>query len=182
MATHSSFLAWRISGTGEPDRLPSMGSHRVGHDWSDLAAADQKSTFYRVHGIGFFLFSFVFFPSLFPPLLPHPFFLSFILFLPLQPDRGPLEGRDCILFINVFPHTCLTWSRHFINLWEMKEWSNEWMNKTSFTNHYSWLQGDSQSTPVLTPQSINSGGNQISESWKAKSFPKRASFLAWLRC
>ena len=39
MATHSSVLAWRIPGTGEPDGLPSMGSHRVGHDWSDLAAA-----------------------------------------------------------------------------------------------------------------------------------------------
>ena len=39
MATHSSVLAWRISGTGEPGRLPSMGSHRVRHDWSDLAAA-----------------------------------------------------------------------------------------------------------------------------------------------
>ena len=33
-----SVLAWRIPGTGEPDGLPSMGSHRVGHDWSDLAA------------------------------------------------------------------------------------------------------------------------------------------------
>ena len=32
MATHSSVLAWRISGIGEPDELPSMGSHRVGHD------------------------------------------------------------------------------------------------------------------------------------------------------
>ena len=32
MATHSSVLAWRIPGTGEPDRLPSMGLHRVGHD------------------------------------------------------------------------------------------------------------------------------------------------------
>ena len=32
MATHSSVLAWRIPGTGEPGRLPSMGSHRVGHD------------------------------------------------------------------------------------------------------------------------------------------------------
>ena len=40
MATHSSVLAWRIPGTGEPGGLPSMGSHRVGHDWSDLAAAD----------------------------------------------------------------------------------------------------------------------------------------------
>ena len=39
MATHSSILAWRIPGTGEPGGLPSMGSHRVGHDWSDLAAA-----------------------------------------------------------------------------------------------------------------------------------------------
>ena len=39
MATHSSGLAWRIPGTGEPGGLLSMGSHRVGHDWSDLAAA-----------------------------------------------------------------------------------------------------------------------------------------------
>ena len=38
MATHASVLAWRISGTGEPGGLPSMGSHRVGQDWSDLAA------------------------------------------------------------------------------------------------------------------------------------------------
>ena len=37
MATHSSVLAWRIPGMGEPGGLPSMGSHRVGHDWSDLA-------------------------------------------------------------------------------------------------------------------------------------------------
>ena len=39
MATHSSVLAWRIPGMEEPDGLPSMGSHRVGHNWSDLAAA-----------------------------------------------------------------------------------------------------------------------------------------------
>ena len=39
MATHSSALVWRIPGTGEPGGLPSMGSHGVGHDWSDLAAA-----------------------------------------------------------------------------------------------------------------------------------------------
>ena len=39
MATHSSVVAWRIPGTGEPGGLPSMGSHRVGHNWSDLAAA-----------------------------------------------------------------------------------------------------------------------------------------------
>ena len=39
MATHSSVLAWRIPGTGEPGGLLSMGLHRVGNDWSDLAAA-----------------------------------------------------------------------------------------------------------------------------------------------
>ena len=39
MATYSSVPAWRIPGTGEPGGLPSMGSHRVGHNWSDLAAA-----------------------------------------------------------------------------------------------------------------------------------------------
>ena len=39
MPTHSSVLAWRIPGTGEPGGLLSMGSHRVRYDWSDLAAA-----------------------------------------------------------------------------------------------------------------------------------------------
>ena len=39
MATHSSVLAWRIPGTGEPGGLPAMGLHRVGHNWSNLAAA-----------------------------------------------------------------------------------------------------------------------------------------------
>ena len=39
MATHFSVLAWRTPGTGVPDGLPSPGSHRVGHDWSNLAAA-----------------------------------------------------------------------------------------------------------------------------------------------
>ena len=37
MATHSSVLAWRIPGIGEPDGLPSMGLHRVGHECNDLA-------------------------------------------------------------------------------------------------------------------------------------------------
>ena len=39
MATHSSILAWKIPRTEEPGGLPSMGSHRVGHDWSNLEAA-----------------------------------------------------------------------------------------------------------------------------------------------
>ena len=39
MATHSSVLVWRIPQMGKPGRLPSLGLHRVRHDWSDLAAA-----------------------------------------------------------------------------------------------------------------------------------------------
>ena len=44
MATHSSILAWRIPGTGEIGGLLSMGSHRVGQDWSDLAAVAAAAT------------------------------------------------------------------------------------------------------------------------------------------
>ena len=52
MATHSSVLAWRILGTGEPGGLPSMGSHRVGHDWRDLVAAAAYSlTLYPLHSL-----------------------------------------------------------------------------------------------------------------------------------
>ena len=50
MATHSSVLAWRIPETGEPGGLLSMGSHRVGHDWSNLAAgAAAAAVFYCVY-------------------------------------------------------------------------------------------------------------------------------------
>ena len=51
MATHSSILAWRIPGTGEPGGLLSMESHRVGHNWSDLAAAAADGT--RYHDLSF---------------------------------------------------------------------------------------------------------------------------------
>ena len=46
MATHSSILAWRIPGTGEPGGLPSMESHRVGQDGSDLVAAAEAALLY----------------------------------------------------------------------------------------------------------------------------------------
>ena len=45
MATHSSVLAWRIPGTGEPGGLPSMGLHRVRQNWSDLAAGTADISF-----------------------------------------------------------------------------------------------------------------------------------------
>ena len=50
MATHSSVLAWRIPGTGEPGGLPSLGSHRVGHNWSDFAAAAARHGFCQMCG------------------------------------------------------------------------------------------------------------------------------------
>ena len=62
MATHSGVLAWRIPGMGEPGALPSMGRtesdttlpsmgwHRVGHDWSDLAAAAAAAS-WPVHSV-----------------------------------------------------------------------------------------------------------------------------------
>ena len=49
MATHSSVLASRIPGTGDPGGLPSMGSHSVGHNRSDLAAADHHKVESVVH-------------------------------------------------------------------------------------------------------------------------------------
>ena len=52
MAIYSSILAWRIPGTGEPGGLLSMGSHRVGHDWSDLAAAATWISWYLNHQCG----------------------------------------------------------------------------------------------------------------------------------
>ena len=51
MATHSSVLAWRISGTGEPGGLPSTGSHRVAHKLSNLAAAVAAVHVLQVTGI-----------------------------------------------------------------------------------------------------------------------------------
>ena len=48
MATHSNILVWRIPGKEEHSELPSMGSHRVRHDWSDLAAA-AAATFHCAH-------------------------------------------------------------------------------------------------------------------------------------
>ena len=55
MATHSSVLAWRVPGTGEPGGLPSMGSLRVGHDWSDLAAAAAAAAEYESEHLENFL-------------------------------------------------------------------------------------------------------------------------------
>ena len=51
MVTHSSILTWRIPGTEELDGLPSIGLHRVGHNWSDLAAATAE-TIWKCSSLG----------------------------------------------------------------------------------------------------------------------------------
>ena len=56
MATHSSTLAWKIPWAEEPGRLQSMGSHRIGHDWSDLAAAAPDTVSFLVSFFGCFAF------------------------------------------------------------------------------------------------------------------------------
>ena len=63
MEIHSSVLAWRIPGTGKPGGLPSLGSHRVGHDWRDLAAAAVPQFFLLFSGVFSYLMSEDFFFS-----------------------------------------------------------------------------------------------------------------------
>jgi len=93
MAAHSSVLAWRIPGTGEPGGLPSMGSHRVGHDWSDLAAAAASWAFCNllfsvtVHPYGceirpcWHVETFTHFPCCMPPYRSGPLTSSVLLLM-----------------------------------------------------------------------------------------------------
>ena len=68
----------RNLGTGEPGELPSTGSHRVGHDWSHLAAASAAATYYALDPIDIFsvviLFNTLYQSTLLTNLLTHPFF------------------------------------------------------------------------------------------------------------
>ena len=95
MATHSSVLARRIPGTGEPVGLPTMGLHRVGHDWSDLAVASLTS---MVHGL-IMIFQF----------LPFFFFVLFVfcllvglkvLFIPRKQSQTSFD----VIWIDGPPH------------------------------------------------------------------------------
>ena len=69
----TSVLAWRIAGTGEPGGLPSMASHRVGHDWSDLAAAARILTKTESNIVFHLNLSIII------------FWVSFFIFFPLSP-------------------------------------------------------------------------------------------------
>ena len=79
MATHSSVLAWRIPGMGKPGGLLSMGSHRVRHNWSDLAAAAEASTFEQLR-----------IPL--NPVFHSEFFLEELIWSPRK-DRWPMASK-----------------------------------------------------------------------------------------
>ena len=97
MATHSSVLAWRIPRAGEPGGLPSMGSHRVGHDWSDLAAAAYLMIQFKNLRIGGSLFKrqrWTF--PLYSKVMPHFLFSPWSLFkLRIFPDSMYLYHNLC---------------------------------------------------------------------------------------
>ena len=114
MAAHSSVLAWRIPGMGEPGGLPSMGLHRVGHDWSDLAAA----------AVSFIEFSLLITsPTLCHPMDYNPpdssvhgtFWASILEQFSIFSSREsswPRESNPCVLSLlhrYVFLYHCATW-------------------------------------------------------------------------
>ena len=92
MATHSSVLAWRIPGTGEPGGLLSLGSHKVRHDRSDLEAAAFPG------GVSRLVFHLPFTPSSVPP--------AWWALLQLSPLTDPC------LFLELQAASCLLWEAH----------------------------------------------------------------------
>ena len=97
MATHSSVLAWRIPGTGEPGGLPSMGSHRVGYNRSNLAAA----AYVYHHGFFVYLFPFSFLPHFFLFILSFrkSFFLRQYIVQLTFPETFPLSFGEYIHYV-----------------------------------------------------------------------------------
>ena len=95
MATHSSVLAWRIPGTGEPGGLLSMGSHRVGHDWSDLAAVAAAGSLWELHWINYCLKSLSFLTYLHHFSFPLYFLCCCAALCCAQSCLTPWNSLDC---------------------------------------------------------------------------------------
>ena len=94
MATHSSVLAWRIPGTGEPGGRPSMGLHRVGHDWSNLAAAAAVLIYTSLGPDNAALWGLQFCGSAgFKPVSIKPFALAGQIFTPTASNLWQAEAR-----------------------------------------------------------------------------------------
>ena len=131
MATHSSVLAWSIPGMGEPGGLPSMGSHRVGHGWSDLAAAAAATI---ANANVTFLFENVFPP---PPS-----------------KQNSLEVLSLHSFSTSFPfwhwlQACSTWSRSWLNA----DVSNIW-HRYSHSPFWNTLLSSGAVFPAPPPSSL----------------------------
>ena len=116
MATHSRILAWRIPGTEEPGGLPSLGSHRIGHDWSKLAAAMGPNAMTFLYWVlhfkpGFSLFSFTF-KSLFSSSLLSAISLVSSAYLTLLIFLSAILIPSCESFSLAF---CMMYSAYKLN-------------------------------------------------------------------
>ena len=136
MATHSSVLAWRIPGTGEPCGLPSMGSHRVGHDWSNLAAAAATES------SGCFQWHWSFLTTIFEMLL------SFM-FLNISPNflNFPLMNTFLNLFFYLFLKFCCYLAVQTKFLFFLHDLQN-FLELIFSWFHYVWLHS-SMSVPYM---------------------------------
>ena len=121
MATYSSILAWRIPGTGEPGGLPSMGLHRVGHNWSDLAAAAAAICYflgfvYPILDLWDHKYSILLFinPTVFESLLLCSVMLSTFLLHPSPPPTFSFRGCKLVFFS--------FWSHLSVNTWLCGKW------------------------------------------------------------
>ena len=123
MATHSSVPAWRIPGTGEPGGLPSMGSHRVGRDWSDVAAAAVLQNLLSVCLFDLFV-------SLLSPLWSRPLWLLSITWI-------YCTGWNRGLFLNPccgdVPPTLLTYRQWFLIVLEWRLYSSVQLSRLKFS-------------------------------------------------
>ena len=130
MATHSSVLAWRIPGTGEPGGLPSMGSHRVEHNWSDLAAtaATFKTPSCSSRGTSFSLSSLSSgVSSSVKPSSPTHFFPLQRLFVP-----GILLWVTCLLSLQSVLQCPSTWESGWLRAgaWMLNGWMDGSLHST----------------------------------------------------
>ena len=117
MATHSSILAWRIPWTEEPGGLPSMGSHRVRHDWSDLAAAAAACllSWWYYPTISVSLTSFPPCPQSFPELGSFPI------------SPSPSSGQSIRASASVLPMNIQGWFP--LGLTGLISWQSKWLSR-----------------------------------------------------
>ena len=132
MATHSSALAWRIPGMGEPGGLPSLGSYRVGHNWSNLAAAAAtafpKILYSRALLAGIFSISIVYLNCYSLPQVSIASFFSF---------PNVFEEFNCI--VSSFPWESSELGE--INATPLHDSSSEFSERSKETDTNFWEQG-----------------------------------------